>query len=97
MTVFFQKIMMNLNLPVYYKQLNVVMKSASLVNSSVVRWIMYSITPSSSTLDHLQMMMGAISSYFHSTGEGREKNKIYKPSTVPYKNDMSSAFTRMGD
>ena len=84
MTFFFQKIMMNFNLPVYYKELTVVMGGTSLMNSDLVRWIIYSITPTSSTLDHFKIMLDAINSYFHSTSEGRNGNGILPKLDIIY-------------
>ena len=76
MTNMFQRFMISLNLPVYYKKLGVVMKTSSISTSSSVRWIIATITPNSSTLDNLDMMFNAINSYFHSTSEGKYSEKL---------------------
>ena len=72
----FQKIMFSLGLPVFYKKLHVMMKPSSISTNSVVRWIVYTVTPASSSLEHLETMMRAINSYFHTTSEGRYSEKL---------------------
>merc|ERR1719394_1998329 len=58
MTRMFQKFLYSLQLPVYYKKLAVGLKPATITTSSI-------------SLDHLEILMNAINSYYHSTSEGR--------------------------
>lgn len=83
----FQKIMYSLGLPVYYKKLGVGLKMCVMSSSSISRWIVSTITQSSSTLQHLEIMMNAINSYYHSTSEGRYSDKL-----VDFLSKMISAF-----
>ena len=76
MTRMFQKFLYSLQLPVYYKKLAVGLKPATITTSSITRWIIYTITPTSSSLDHLEILMNAINSYYHSTSEGRYSEKL---------------------
>ena len=76
MTRMFQKFLYSLQLPVYYKKLAVGLKPATITTSSITRWIIYTITPSSSSLDHLEILMNAINSYYHPTSEGRYSEKL---------------------
>ena len=83
----FQKIMYSLGLPVYYKKLGVGLKICVMSTSSSSRWIVSTITPSSSTLHHLDIMMNAINSYYHPTSEGRYSDKL-----VDFLSKLISAF-----
>jgi len=74
--IMFQRFMSSLGLPVYYKKLGVGLKMAVLSTSSISRWIVNTITVSSSTLQHLEVMMNAVNSYYHSTSEGRYSEKL---------------------
>ena len=67
--MFYQRLMFSFGLPVYYKKLGVGLKMNTLT-SAMARWIVYSIDTSSSTLEHLKVLMSAISSYYHSTSQG---------------------------
>jgi len=85
--IMFQRIMSSLGLPVYYKKLGVGLKMAVLSTSSISRWIVNTITSSSSTLQHLEVLMNAINSYYHSTSEGRYSEKL-----VDFINKLTSSF-----
>jgi len=85
--IMFQRIMSSLGLPVYYKKLGVGLKMAVLSTSSISRWIVNTITSSSNTLQHLEVMMNAVNSYYHSTSEGRYSEKL-----VDFITKLSSSF-----
>ena len=74
--VFFQRLMYSFGLPVYYKRLGVGLKMNTLT-SAMARWIVYSVdSRSSSTLEHLKVLMSAIESYYHSTSQGGYSEKL---------------------
>ena len=73
--MFYQRLMFSFGLPVYYKKLGVGLKMNTLT-SAMARWIVYSIDTSSSTLEHLKVLMSAISSYYHSTSQGGYSEKL---------------------
>ena len=72
----FQTFMFRLELPVYYKKIGVMMRPSGMKTSSIARWIVATITPSSSTLHHLDIMMKAVNSYFHTTSEGSYSERL---------------------
>jgi len=85
--IMFQRIMSSLGLPVFYKKLGVGLKMSVLSTSSISRWLVNSITHDSSTLQHLEIMMNAVNSYYHSTSEGRYSEKL-----VDFITKLTSSF-----
>ena len=76
MPVIFQKIMMHLQLPVYYKKIAVMLRPTTLKTGSIARWIVVTISPRSTSLRHLDTLMKAVNSYFHTTSEGVYSEKL---------------------
>ena len=48
----------------------------NLINLNLCRWIVWTISPESNSLDLLETMMTAVNSYYHPTSEGRYSEKL---------------------
>ena len=72
----FTRIMRNFNFPVMYKKTNVGNRAQMIDVGASVKWMVASITSSSSTLDRLERMMDALESYFHPANIGGHCKKL---------------------
>ena len=52
------------------------MLALNLINLNLCRWIVWTISPESNSLDLLETMMTAVNSYYHPTSEGRYSEKL---------------------
>ena len=72
--VLFQRFMSNFGLPVFYKKLGVALRPHVLTSSSIAKWMVSAL--SGAVLDHLAVLMAAVSSYYHPTSQGAYSDQL---------------------
>ena len=72
----FTRIMRNFSFPVMYKKTNVGNRAVVIDVGAAVKWVVASITSTSTTLDRLERMMDALESYFHPANLGGHSKKL---------------------
>jgi hypothetical protein len=66
--------MSNFGLPVYYKKLGVALRAHVLTPASVAKWVVGALCEE--VLEHLAVLMAAVSSYYHPTSQGAYSDQL---------------------
>lgn len=85
----FTRIMRGFNLPVKYKSMSVGGKPQMSDMTTIVRWIVSTMGPSSSTQRHLRQMVLAIETYYNAANCGRHSVKL-----IEFMWKLAQAFVR---